>query len=162
MNLLPSQAKQQQQQKRFISFGPVRPPPDGRQTPQVARAARFLCIFHLISWIFFFFSGGVDILHPHRSDKDCVKGIPPSLSIFPILFFLKSPSFLVVIMKMVFQTRHQLGLLFRAIIIFPTVRRVWMRTKKEKIHDGWKQGGDDPCGSDRLRYGASKCQRRGG
>jgi hypothetical protein len=91
-----------QQQNRFISFGPVRPPltvqtQDGR-TPQVAdaRAGRknfFPCIYLLIIIIKLllllllgFFGAGASIFSTHPlSDKDGVKGIPPSL-IFPILF----------------------------------------------------------------------------
>ena len=93
-----------QQQNRFISFGSVRPPltvqtQDGR-TPQVAdaRAGRknffpwiyllIIIIKLLLLLLLGFFWAGASIFSTHPlSDKDGVKGIPPSL-IFPILSFV--------------------------------------------------------------------------
>lgn len=145
-----------QQQNRFISFGPVRPPltvqtQDGR-TPQVAdaRAGRknfFPCIYLLIIIIKLllllllgFFGAGASIFSTHPlSDKDGVKGIPPSL-IFPILFlrhyeekmsFSSSSSSSKLDIKlyvMIIILGHQKKTLSDSFP--PTFRRVWMEKPK--------------------------------
>ncbi len=173
-----SQVKQNSNnnKKRFISFGPVRPP-FWRQThkPQVARAPLHFSVSLIFfgGFIFSFWAGAsIFSTYSGQKDKDCVKGIPPSL-IFPILFSVQVPIFFFSwpsLWKWFSKLDIKLDYYSRAINIFPALshRPTCLDANKKEIHDdGWnkktKTRGDDPCGSDRLRYGAtSNCQRRGG